>query len=163
MSKREVPKLNKDNFVAWQSLMKLHLESISDYTQTSIGTEHVDPTRPITVDDLNKKREHNQAMLEIASALNYAEYDDIKGYDITFKIWKTLLDIYGGDQNVQRAKRESLRGMFDDMKMEEGENAAQYATRMKEVVSTIRSLGGQLEEETIIKKYLRTLLPIYAI
>ena len=52
--------------------------------------------------------------------------------------------IYGGDDNVKRAKRESLRGKFDDMKMEEGENVAQYGARMKEVVSSIRSLGGQI-------------------
>ena len=49
------------------------------------------------------------------------------------------------------------------MKMEKGENGAQYVARMKEVVSAIRSLGGQLEEETIISKYLRTFLPVYAI
>ena len=49
------------------------------------------------------------------------------------------------------------------MKMEEGENVAQYGARMKEVVSAIRSLGGQLQEETFSRKYLRTLLPIYAI
>ena len=49
------------------------------------------------------------------------------------------------------------------MKMEEGENVVQYAARIKEVVSAIRSLGGQLEDETFISKYLRTLLPIYAI
>ncbi len=38
------------------------------------------------------------------------------------------------------------------MKMEEGENAAQYTARIKEVASAIRSLGGQLEEETSINK-----------
>ena len=59
-------------------------------------------------------------MLEISSTLSYAEYDDIKGYDTAHKMWTTLSTIYGGDQNVQRAKRESLRGKFDDMKMEEG-------------------------------------------
>ena len=62
--------------------------------------EHVDPTGPLFADDLNKKKEHNQAMLEIASTLNYAEYDDIKEYDTAFKMWKDWLDIYGGDQNV---------------------------------------------------------------
>ena len=102
-------------------------------------------------------------MLEIASALSYAEFDDIKGCDTVCKMWKALSDIYGGDQNFQTAKREILRGNFDDMKIEEGENAAQYGSRMKELVSAIRSLGGQLEEETINSKYLRTLLPIYAI
>ena len=142
MSKREVPKLNKDNFAAWKSLMKLHLGSIGDYAQTSIGTEHVDLAGPLTTKDLNKKREHNQAMLEIASALNYAEYDDIKGCSTAHQMWETLSNIYGGDGNVKSTKRESLRGNFDDMKMEEGENAAQYGARMKEVVSAIRSLGG---------------------
>ena len=28
--KREIPRLNKDNFSAWQGLMKLHLASIGD-------------------------------------------------------------------------------------------------------------------------------------
>ena len=91
---------------------------------------------------MNKKKEHNQAMLEIASALSYVEYDDIKGCSTAHQMWKTLSDIYGGDDNVKRAKRESLRGKFDDMKIEEGENVAQYGARMKEVVSAIRSLGG---------------------
>ena len=141
MSKREVPKLNKDNFVAWKILMKLHLGSIGYYAQTSIIVDHVDLAGPLTVDDLSKKKEHNQAMLEIASALSYAEYDDIKECDIANKMWETLSKIYGGDDNVKRANKESLRGKFDDMKMEEGENAAQYGARMKEVVSTIRRLG----------------------
>ena len=45
--------------------------------------EHIDPAGPLSADDLNKRKEHNQAMLEIASTLSYAEYDDIKGYDTT--------------------------------------------------------------------------------
>ena len=102
-------------------------------------------------------------MLEIASTLSYAEFDDIKGCYIACKMWKSLLDIYGGDQNVQREKKESLRGKFDDMKMEKGEKFSQYGARMKEVVSSIRSLGGQLPKETVSRKCLRTLLPIYAI
>ena len=124
--------------------MKLHLGSIDDYAQTSITVHHVDHVGPLTTDDLSKKKEHNQAMLEISSALSYAEYDDIKGCDTAHKMWETLSNIYGGDDNVKRAKRESLRAKFDDMKMEEGENVAQYGARMKEVVSAIRSLGGQL-------------------
>ena len=132
--------------------MKLYLGSIGDYAKTSIGVEHVDLAGSLSVDDLNKRKEHNQEMLEISSALNYAEFYDIKGCDTTLQMWKALIYIYGGDQNAQRAKRESLKGKFDDMKMEEGENAAQYGSRMKEVVSAIRSLGGQLEEETINRK-----------
>ena len=117
MSKREVPKINKDNFFAWKSMMKLHLGSIDDYAQTSIIADHIDPIGPLTADDMNKKKEHNQAMLEIASALSYAKYDDIKECDTAHKMWETLSKIYGGDDNVKRAKREILRGKFDDMKI----------------------------------------------
>ena len=103
--------------------MKIHLGGIGDYDQDCITIEHVDPTTPI-VDDMRKKKEHNQVMLEIASTLSYAEFDDIKGLNITKKMWDSFKKIYGGDKNVQRAKYKSLRGKFDDMKMEEGETIA---------------------------------------
>ena len=80
MSRREVTKLNRDNFSAWHSIMKLHLGGIGDHAQDCITTEHVESTPP-TTDDLRKRKENNQAMLEIASALSYAEFDDIKGLD----------------------------------------------------------------------------------
>ena len=49
------------------------------------------------------------------------------------------------------------------MRMEEGENISQYASRIKEVVSAIRSANGVLDDETININFLRSLLPIYAI
>ena len=104
MPKREVPKLNRDNFVAWQSLMKLDLGSLGGHAQTTIKVEHVDPASVPIVQDM-KKKEHNQAMLEIASALNYVEFDDIKGCTSTFQMWKAFSNIYGGDENLQREKK----------------------------------------------------------
>ena len=68
--------------------MKLHLGSIGDHAQTSILVEHFDPTSVPTDEDMKNKKEHNQAMLEIASALSYAEFDDIKGCKTTYKMWK---------------------------------------------------------------------------
>ena len=49
-------------------------------------------------------------MLEIASALSYVEFDEIKGCDSENKMWDNLHTIYGGDANVLRAKPKSLRG-----------------------------------------------------
>ena len=119
--------------------MKLYLGSIGDHVQTSITVEHVDPTGVPTIKDMKKKKEHNQAMLEITSALSYTKFDDIKGCDTTFKMWDALTTICGGDKNVQREKSESLRGNFDDMRLE-GENIAQYVSRIKEVVRAIKVL-----------------------
>ena len=49
------------------------------------------------------------------------------------------------------------------MKMEKGENVAQYVTRIKEVVSAIKGATHQIDDDTVLSKVLRTLLPIYAI
>ena len=137
MSKREVPKLNKDNFPAWRSLMKLQLAGFGDHAQNYITTKHVDPTTPLA-DDMRKKKEHNQAMLEIPFTIIYAKFDDIKHCDSIKKMWDTLHTIYGVDANVLRAKFEIPRGKFDDMRMHEGDNIAQYCSRIKDVVNAIR-------------------------
>ena len=102
-------------------------------------------------------------MMEIAYALSYAEFDDIKDYKSALQMWKALSNIYGGDENVQREKRESLRDKFDEIRMEEGENISQYASIIKEVVSATRSANGVLDDENVNTKVLRTLYPIYAI
>ena len=60
-------------------------------------------------------------VIDIASALSYAKFDEIKDYKIAFTMWNKIKEIYGGDDNVKRAKAESLRGQFDQMKMREDE------------------------------------------
>ena len=124
MLKTDVPKLNRDNIPTWKILMKLHLRGIGDHAQSTIIVEHVDPFGVPTIEDMKMKKEHNQTMLETASALSYVEFDDIKGVDSAKKMWDALHTIYGGEKNVQRAKLEILTGKFDDMRMKEGENIA---------------------------------------
>ena len=75
-------------------------------------------------------------------------------------MWNKLKEIYGGDDNVRRAKEKSLRGQFDQMRMRE---IAKYVERVKASVSRIKASRGKIEEENVISKVLRTLLPIYAI
>ncbi|MDF3675365.1 hypothetical protein P3S39_25040, partial [Enterobacter hormaechei] len=71
--------------------------------------------------------------------------------------------MYGGDENVRRAKVENLRGQFDQMRMREDENISKYVERVKASVRAIKASGGDINEETVISKVLKTLLPIYAI
>ena len=49
-----------------------------------------DPVGALTIDDLKKKKEHNQAMLEIAYALTYVDFDDINGCENEKKMWDSL-------------------------------------------------------------------------
>ena len=72
-------------------------------------------------------------------------------------------NIYRGDKNVLRTKAKSLRGKFDEMRMQEGETIVQYCARIKDVVNAMWGSNGLIEDETMINKVLRTLLPIYVI
>ena len=121
------------------------------------------PTGTLSIEDIAEKKNHNIMMIDIASALSYAEFDEIKDYKTSYEMWKKLRDIYGGYENVRRGKEESLRGQFDQMRMREDKNVAKYVKRIKASVSAIRTSGGEIKEETIVSKILRTLLPIYAI
>ena len=103
MCKREVTKLNKENFPAWKSLMKLHIFGIRDIAWNSVEKAYVDPTRTLTAEQLKARKEHNQAMLEIAFALSYFEYEDVKACANAKLMWDKLATIYGCDTNVKRA------------------------------------------------------------
>ena len=161
--RREVPRLNKDNFSAWPGLMRLHLSLIGDSGLKYLDREYVSPSPPLSMSDIAERKTHNNMMIDLASALTYEQFDDVKDCNSAHAMWNKLEEIYGGDDNVKRAKAESLRGQFDQMKMREDENITKYVDRIKACVSAIKAAGGDIKGETVVSKVLRTLLPIYAI
>ena len=102
--KREIPRLNRDNFSAWQGLMKLHLASIGDSGLKYLDTAYVEPSSTLSASDIAEKKTHNNMMIDIASSLSYEEFDEIKDYTTANAMWKNLKEIYGLDDNVRRAK-----------------------------------------------------------
>ena len=107
--KREIPKLNRDNFLAWQGLMRLHLASIGDIGLKYVDVEYVETSTTLSINDITKKKTHNNMMIDIVSALSYEEFDEIKDCKTTHPMWNKLKEIYGGDDNVRRSKLESIR------------------------------------------------------
>ena len=76
--KREIPKLNRDNFLSWQGLMRLHLTSIGDLRYRYLDEEYTTPTSTLSIGDIVEKNNHNTMMIDIDSALSYEEFDEIK-------------------------------------------------------------------------------------
>ena len=157
--KRVISRLNRDNFSAWQGLMRLHLATISDSSCKYLDSEYRTPTSTLAIDDLDEKKNHNIMMIDIAFALSYEEFDEIKDCKTSFDMWNKLKDIYGGDENVRRAKEESLRGQFDQMRMREDENVSKYVERIKASVSAIRASRGEIKEEIVVSKFSELFFP----
>lgn len=60
-------------------------------------------------------------LIEIASVLNIVEFDDVKEFSTIKDMCDKMIIMHGGDQNLFRAKAESIRGKYDFIRMEEGE------------------------------------------
>ena len=116
---REIPRLNRDNFLAWQGIMRLHLAIISNLGCKYLDAKYETLTGTSSIEDLVEKNNHNIMMIDIASALSYAKSNEVKDCKIAYAMWNKLKEIYGGDENVRRAKEKILRGQFDQMKMRE--------------------------------------------
>ena len=92
--RREILKLNRDNFAAWKGLMRLHLETINSLGCKYLDTKYKTPARTLTIEEIAKKKNHNIMMTDIASALNYANFDEVKGCATTHDMWTKLKDVY---------------------------------------------------------------------
>lgn len=90
--------------------MRLHLDTISDSGCKYLDAEKKTPIGILSIEDIVVKKNHNIMMIDIAFALSYAEFDEVKDCKATFEMWNKLKDIYEGDDNGRRAKSESLRG-----------------------------------------------------
>ena len=73
--KRQISKLNRENFVAWQELMRLHLANISDLDYKYLNVEYKTPIGILSVKDIVVKKNHNIMMIDIAFVLSYAKFD----------------------------------------------------------------------------------------
>ena len=70
--------------------MRLHLDSIGDLGCKYLDEENVAPTGTLSVGDIAEKKNHNTMMIDIASALSYEEFDEIKDSKSANVMWKKL-------------------------------------------------------------------------
>ena len=143
--------------------MRLYLATINDLGCKYLDLEYKTPIGTLSIEDLDEGKNNNIMMIDIVSALSYEEFDEVKDCKISFAMWNKPKDIYGGDDNLKRTKEESLRGQLDQMRIREEENVAKYVERIKVSVSAIRASRGEIKEQIVVSKIIRTLLPIHAI
>ena len=85
-------------------LMRLHLATINDLGCKYLDVEYKTPTWTLSVEDIDEKKNHSIMMIDISSALSYANFDELKDYKTAYEMSNKLKDIYGGDENVRGTK-----------------------------------------------------------
>ena len=70
--------------------MRLHLATINDSSCKYFDEEYKTPTGTLSIEDISKKKNHNIMMIDIASSLSYAKFDEVKDYKTAYDMWKKL-------------------------------------------------------------------------
>ena len=82
------------------------------------------------------------------------------------EVWDSLPVRFVGAERVRAARRATLRGELDRMKMEEGEQLDPYAGRLAGMAARFAGLGKTLGDTELVKKLLDTvpdrLFPVIA-
>ena len=78
---------------------------------------------------------------------------------ITKDAWKALKDGYQGSNQVKQVRIQTLKRDFENLKMKDDEKVADYCVRVQTCVNKMKTLGEEIENEVVVKKVLRSLLP----
>ena len=90
--------------------MRLNLSTIGDIGLQFLDHKYVVPPWPMSMDHMVDIMNQNIVMIDITSSLNYSKFDEVKDGPTAYDMWKKLHSISRGDENMKRAKVESLRG-----------------------------------------------------
>ena len=74
-------------------------------------------------------------------------------------IWDKIVLSYEGDDQVKRAKLQTLRIQYENLKMYNDESVANYFLRVDEIVNCMKNLGEEIKEAVVVEKVLRSLSP----
>lgn len=69
---------------------------------------------------------------------------------------------YEGDDKVKQAKLQNAKTKYEFLQIEEEDNITSYFQKIDNVVNEIKGLGGNLLEDEVVKKVLRTLNKPYS-
>jgi len=97
-------------------------------------------------------------MYAILSGILKSLFFKIMYYHSTKEIWDKLQRIYEGDDKVKSDILQTRRIQMESLNMNEEEDIAKFFLGVDEVVNTIKGLGKNIEESTIVQKVLRSIL-----
>nr|AAM01114.1 Putative retroelement [Oryza sativa Japonica Group]AAN04951.1 Putative retroelement [Oryza sativa Japonica Group]AAP52934.1 retrotransposon protein, putative, Ty1-copia subclass [Oryza sativa Japonica Group] len=135
------PVLTSSNYIEWSLLMKVNMQAQGVWDAVELGnTEH---------------RIDRMALAAILQAVPSEMLATLASKDTAKEAWEAVRTMRMGVERVREAKAQSLRKEFELIRMKEGESVDDFAMRLTGLVNNIHTLGAMMEEEMVVKKFLR--------
>eukprot|EP00253_Pinus_taeda_P022137 PITA_22137 len=129
------PIFDRTNFVYWKVRVTTYLQSLGTEVWDIIDTGYTFPSATPT-DPTEKKK-----------------------YETNANVVNTLLGCLSQSEfvKVKRAKHQTLRIQYENLKMYNDESVANYFLHVDEIVNCIKNLGEEIKEVVVVEKVLRSL------
>src|ERR1700733_7349736 len=154
------PVFDGTNFNYWKVRVTAYLQSLGTKVWNIVETGYAFPSTTPTDADEKKNYETNaKAVSTLLGCISQTEFMKVMHYKSAKEIWEKIVTSYEGDEQVKRAKLQTLRIQYETLKMYNDESVANYFLRVDEVVNCMKKLGEEIKEAIVVEKVLRSLSP----
>eukprot|EP00253_Pinus_taeda_P002655 PITA_02655 len=154
------PVFDGTNFNYWKVRVTAYLQSLGTKVWDIVETSYAFPSATPTDAGEKKKYETNaKAVSTLLGCISQSEFMKVMHYKSAKEIWDKIVTSYDGDEQVKRAKLQTLRIQYETLKMYNDESVANYFLRVDEVVNCMKNLGEEIKEAIVVEKVLRSLSP----
>ncbi|KAI3522492.1 hypothetical protein L1887_00319 [Cichorium endivia] len=139
------PMLTRSNYAAWAIKMRVFMQAQGVW-------EAVEPRTANTVVEVKKDKMALAAIYQGIPEdllLSLAEKKTAK------EAWDALKTMFMGADRVKTARIQTLKAEFESLNMKETEGVDEFAVKVSNIVSTMRTLGDTVDEAYVVKKLLR--------
>jgi hypothetical protein len=159
-TKHGFPLFDGQNYAFWSTRMKLFLQSqgLEVWLVTKHGyTPNLYEEEPTDPAERKAFVCNSKAMCAILGGLTGEDFVKVMHCTTAKAMWDKLRNIYEGDVKVRKAKLQTHRSKFEQLKMKDDEDIAGYLLRVDDVVNTMIGLGEEIKESNVVEKILRSL------
>ena len=109
---------------------------------------------------MESKKQHEKnvkAVNTLLGSLSQSEFVKIMQLKAAKEIWDKIILSYEGDNQVKRAKLQTLIVQYETLKMHNDESIASYFLRIDKIVNCMKNLGEEIKEVTLVENVLRSM------
>lgn len=118
----------------------------------------VPPTPPTDQYRSNVYIENSKALNSITSGIYDSEFTKVMNCDSAKEMWDKLISIYDGDSKVKKENLQTHTRQIEIFNMDYEEDIAPFFLWVDEIVNSLKGLGENIEESTVVQKVSRSLL-----
>lgn len=141
------PTLTKANYTAWSLKMRVFMQAHGIW-------DAIEPKDPKATADVKVDK---MAMAAIYQAIPEDILLSVAEKKTAKEVWTAIKTMCLGADKVKKAKVQTLKAEFENLIMKETESIDDFSMKMNDLVTNIRTLGETVEENYVVKKFLRAM------